>query len=392
MKPEGWPRYMIARRLKSGDTAYYWEPRSKDTAAGCPIQGEPLGKSYAEAKGRADLLNTHLDAWRGGQGAVKILDPARVGTLRWLVERYKRSPAWDKVSEPNRDHYSYILDLVLDFELKNGTPLGDALLPSISARAVDRLYQKLQTGPRGSRVRVPVMCIMRMARAWDVVRRLYPDDVPAENPWRGVELVHGNETTRPATRDEAYLLHKALVAAGQPWLAAVPLVCFEWHQRPENVLAGHLTWQDYRPPERPEWVRIVHHKTGERVWLPLTDKKGPLFPEIMAYLDGLERIAPAISVFRPRGKGDPKAIDPHHAAKLVRDARTAAKLGDHVTLAACRHGGLTELGDAELTEQGVMALSGHRTPDAARLYVKRTEAQRAAAARRRRAWIDSQAA
>jgi len=58
-------------------------------------------------------------------------------------------------------------------------------------------------------------------------------------------------------------------------------------------------------------------------------------------------------------------------------------------LAACRHGGLTELGDAELTEQGVMALSGHRTPEAARLYVKRTETQRAAAARKRRAWVDA---
>jgi len=37
---------------------------------------------------------------------------------------------------------------------------------------------------------------------------------------------------------------------------------------------------------------------------------------------------------------------------------------------------LTELGDAELTEQGVMALSGHRTPEAARLYVKDRDAAR----------------
>jgi hypothetical protein len=72
----------------------------------------------------------------------------------------------------------------------------------------------------------------------------------------------------------------------------------------------------------------------------------------------------------------------------VREAARAAKLPDHLTLAACRHGGLTELGDAELTEQGVMALSGHRTPEAARLYVKRTETHRAFAARKRRAWVD----
>jgi hypothetical protein len=45
---------------------------------------------------------------------------------------------------------------------------------------------------------------------------------------------------------------------------------------------------------------------------------------------------------------------------------------------------MTELGDAELSEQNVMALSGHKTPDAARLYLKRTEKQRAIGARRRR--------
>ncbi len=49
----------------------------------------------------------------------------------------------------------------------------------------------------------------------------------------------------------------------------------------------------------------------------------------------------------------------------------------------------TEFGDAEVTEQDVMALPGHRTPEAARIYVKRTETQRVTAARRRRAWIEN---
>ena len=63
------------------------------------------------------------------------------------------------------------------------------------------------------------------------------------------------------------------------------------------------------------------------------------------------------------------------AAARVRKARKLAGLPEYVTFDACRHGGMTELGDAELAEQGVMALSGHRTPQAARLYVKRTEHQ-----------------
>jgi hypothetical protein len=51
---------------------------------------------------------------------------------------------------------------------------------------------------------------------------------------------------------------------------------------------------------------------------------------------------------------------------------------------------MTELGDAELTEQGVMALSAHKSPDAARLYIKRNEGQRKAAARKRRAWVEQE--
>ena len=73
----------------------------------------------------------------------------------------------------------------------------------------------------------------------------------------------------------------------------------------------------------------------------------------------------------------------------VREAREHAELGAHVTLDACRHGGMTELGDAELTEQGVMSLSMHKTPQAARLYVKRTERQRVTAARKRRQWVEA---
>lgn len=50
-----------------------------------------------------------------------------------------------------------------------------------------------------------------------------------------------------------------------PW----PLVCFEWLQRPENILAGHSTWIDYRPSDRRKAVRILHHKTGVMVWMAL---------------------------------------------------------------------------------------------------------------------------
>jgi integrase len=394
MKPPGWPRYMVAKPLKAGGTAYYWRSQARDIGRGFRIPGEALGTDYATACERARLLNQHLDAWRQGRGTTKELDlQPGFGTLGWLVERYKRGRAWEKVSARSRPDYERAFNLVLGFKLATGQELRLAPLDAISARGVDKLYVALQKSERvGRRLRQANVCMVRMARAWDAVHRLYPTSVPTENPFRGVELEQNRQTTQPASRSDAYALHAALVAAGEPHLAAVPLICFEWHQRPENVLAGHLTWGDYRPSERPSAARIVHHKTGELVALPLADENGPLFPELIAYLDGLERIGVPVVLMRPAAKGAPaRQFRLREARRRVRQAAAAAGLPATLTLAACRHGGLTELGDAELTEQGVMALSGHKTPGVARLYVKRTETQRLAAARKRRAWIDSTA-
>ena len=393
MKPVNWPRYMLAKRLTGGRTAYYWSPHKRDLKAGCTLRREALGLNYANAIAKADLLNKHLDAWRQGRDAPRDLDlRPDFGSLKWVVERYKRSRAWDKVSARSRGDYERAFRLVLDYPTKTGGELGYLSANSISAKAVDKLYAGLLKGIRVERrVRQANLCIVRMARAWDVVQRLYPNIVPDQNPFRGVELDYGKGTTRPATREEAYALHSALVAAGEFHLAAVPLICFEWHQRPENVLAGHIVWTDYRPTERPDSVRILHHKTGELVLVPLSDSVGPLFPELTEYLDGLERLGVPMVLLKPKGK-KPKPARPYKlrdARARVREAATDAKLAADLTLAACRHGGLTELGNAEITEQGVMALSGHRTPDAARLYVKRTETQRVTAARKRRAWIES---
>lgn len=315
------------------------------------------------------------------------------GTLAWLVERYKRSRAWEKVSKRSRYEYERALKLVTRHKLDDGTELGAIPVHLIDAKGVDDLYVRLQRGTRVERrLRQANLCMIRMGRAWDAVHRLYTTVVPSNNPFKGVELEHGKGTERPASRAEAYALHQALIAAGEPHLAAVPLICFEWHQRPENVLAGHLTWADYRPGDRPNAVRVLHHKTGAIVLLPLSDRDGPLFPELTEYLDSLERLGVPIVLMMPKRLHGAKVATAkpfllRTARNRVRAAARAANLPDDLTLASCRHGGLTELGDAELTEQGVMALSGHRTPEAARLYVKRTETQRASAARKRRAYL-----
>lgn len=115
-------------------------------------------------------------------------------------------------------------------------------------------------------------------------------------------------------------------------------------------------------------------------WQPLSDEEGEFCALLTEYLDKLERLGIEIVLFRPivnRFKG-------------TRGPARAAGLPDWLTLDACRRAGLNEIADSDLTETQEMAMSGHTTPNAKRRYIKRSEAQRLIAARKRRTWIAEQ--
>jgi hypothetical protein len=424
---------MQGKRLRSGARAYYWSPHRRDIEAGFTLHGEALGTDRPAAEARAHELNRHLDDWRAGRGAEKGLDlQPTMGTFAWLVERYFRSRAFTKVSARAQPDYRRELALVRDHPLKDGRRFGELPLAAITARAVDKLYERLIVGRRLActacgthhapikrgrkgapdtpvtacrrcgaalapvrRVRQVNICLARAERAWDAVRTLYKAAVPAENPFGGIERYSERTREKAAcSRAEAVALADALLELGHPHLAIAPLVCFEWLQRPENVLDGHLAWTGWRPLDHPKAVHIFHHKTGERVWYPLEDDEGPLCPEIEARLAALPRLGLAVVLMPARTDdagtevGAPRPYKHRYARRLVDKARARAGLAAHVTLDACRHGGMTELGDSDLSETDEMSLSGHKTPDAKRRYVKATEAQRLRAARRRRAWVE----
>jgi hypothetical protein len=71
-------------------------------------------------------------------------------------------------------------------------------------------------------------------------------------------------------------------------------------------------------------------------------------------------------------------------AKLVRRLRDEARLPATFTLDACRHGGMTELEEAELTDGQGRALSAHKSR-AYEGYAKRTMDRALAATRKRHA-------
>jgi hypothetical protein len=223
---------MVERRISDGSVVYYWRVRKKDRVAGFPIDSEVLGTDYATAVDRASMLNAHYDSWRKGQGVVKDLDLSpRVGTVMWLFERYRRSAAFERVSERSRPEYLRALTRIEDLPTRTGATIAELPVASISARAADKIYATLQHGPRGKRVRQANLSVDIARRAWKIVRRLHPNIVPAENPFEGVLKITSSQTKAAATRAEAYALANSLKEIGEPHLVAAALICFEWLQR-----------------------------------------------------------------------------------------------------------------------------------------------------------------
>jgi hypothetical protein len=408
------PRFVETKVLASGKTAFYFHIPTHYRKLGCKISDEPLGTRYEAAcgedgkGGRAAALNAFFDEWnskRRGE-AVEEGRVARYGTIDWLFRQYKTEDAYtEKVSPRSRPDYERIMQMICDTLDKHGRRIGERMISSVSPRAASKIYKKIIVGPKGQRLRQGEKIVGLCRKVWNVMRPLYPDVFPRAkdqesiNPWMSVTLKRRTKTKKHAvTREEVYKFACCCIKEGRPEPAAVAVICFEWLQRPENVVAGLLTWPDYRSKKWPHAVRIEHHKNKTLVWHPLEEiVDGELikfYAEAEDILSHLPKIGiPMImrKVEKGEAKGTAKVWSYPGMEKLVQQLRKKIDgVSELFTLDACRHGGMTELEEAELTEGQGRALSGHKTAQAYRGYAKETMQRALAATRKRHAHLIAQ--
>jgi hypothetical protein len=398
------PRFVIAKTLKNGSIAFYWTLPSYFRKLGCTLHKEhetALGTDYETAcgeQGKAGVLNGLFDEWDrrrlGGAESPIAERLAPFGTVDWLFRTYKASNDWAaKVSARTAPDHELTMKLLCDIRTKKGDRIGDRFIRSISPVSADKLYAIVRDTPsrkgKTSRPRTAAKVVAIARHAWKVVHRLHPTlfDEKVPNPWIGVAMKRRQMATKPAaTREEVYTFAWGAMEAGHPDAAAAAIICFEWLQRPENVLAGYVRWGDYRGAQAQTAIRIEHHKTGAMVLHPLEDvvrgERVLFYAEAEEILSKVPRLGLGI-VMRQRAGGSTK-WDIMSMGRLVRNLRGALGLPDTFTLDACRHGGMTELEEAELTDGQGRALSAHRSK-AYEGYAKRTEKRALAATRKRHA-------
>lgn len=402
--PVDLPKYVTPRLLASGKTGFYWVPpqrdkvRARSAGTAFPFQTVALGADLSsdELAQAAAPINKALKEWRDERGTIGRpgeTPSASFGTVEWLIQAYLQSRDFtENVSPRTAPVYRNVFKQICDLPTKSAAAprVGELPTRSITPRAADKIYDAMR---EGGKLRRGEMAIKQMRRAWDVVGRHHPDLMPEKvpNPWRGVTLQRRAATPKQAvTRDVVYLFAEEALRQGKPEAAAAAVVCFEWLQRPENMVL-HFTWANYDPPNHRGWVNVEHHKTGVEGWHPLVDPETGerLYPEAEAILAQVPRRALLVCV---SADGKPYAA-PAFAKLIARVRAKAIKEGGEemealtgFTLDACRHGGMTELEEAGLTEGEGMALSAHKQAKVYHNYAKRTQARALGASRKRRAF------
>jgi integrase len=382
------PRHVITKKLVDGRVAFYYNVPSKYRALKCPIGNEPLGRDFAEMQKRANALNGLFDEWDQQRKGlpVTIASAPKYGTVDWLFREYKFSRAFtEKVAQRSRRDYEWAMREIGGIKTKRGDRVGDRLVKTITPRGADKLYDKFIAGQKGERLRTGEKMTILCRKAWRVVHRLFPEEFPKDvpNPWLGVTMkTRVKKIKNAVTREDVYAFAHGCIDHGEVEAAAVAVICFEWLQRPENVIAGHVKWTGYRNGK--PTIRVEHHKTGAIVDHPL-EADGEKFyadaEEVLAKLP--RRGVPMILREVEEGKSKPYAFTTMQ--HIVQRMRKRLGLPETFTFDACRHGGMTELEEAELTEGQGRALSAHRTQQSYAGYAKRTESRMLSATRKRHA-------
>jgi hypothetical protein len=160
--------------------------------------------------------------------------------------------------------------------------------------------------------------------------------------------------------------------------------------RKKNIFVTFVA-EHYLPKEQPNSVRIVHGKNEEQNWIPLFDKDGPLYPELMNELDAIKRTRIAgVMIRRDKPPHDPWPTFPDnlpdfsHVEHTVKDIIRAAGLRPELSFTSFRHGGTTEAADGDATDAEMRALTRHRSAKVLPRYAKRNQKQVGSVARKKR--------
>lgn len=334
-------RYFTTRPGKKGSgPRYFWQPSSDLIAAGFRI--ERLPDDLAQARTRAEQLNSDLDAWRAGLSGAQPVN-AQIGSVEALIGSYKSSRRWRELSPKTQGGYDYALRIIRKWA-------ADAPVTAITPRLVQMFYEKMRdTHPARAAAVIRVLrLLMSHAVREDMIERN-----PAEKP--GIR----HRARKGTIWQPEHVRHIVRTADDMGYFSIGTAVMInEWMgQRLGDVLSLQLG------AYKNGCIHKRQSKTGAEVILPVD-----MVPQLKARIDaqierGRAAAAPSLFLLPAEGGQAYTATWFSHLFARIRDAAAAggpppAGTGQLI-FKDLRHTAVTRLAEAGAPTPMIASITGH---------------------------------
>ena len=351
------PANVSSRKLANGHLGWYWRPGPKDMKKKCPIIPRALGADAAIAFNEANELNDELKRWRAGLEFI-ALPP---GTIGWLLDGFLKNPEIALGSASNQANYQRLTRYICNLKMKGGGTFGDRKLQGMKVAVASGMHSKLV---ELHSVDVANRALKMIKYAWDLQYPLHESIIPPLNIFgkikRGRAMRHVSKETQPATHDELQSFISGLIAQGEVGLAFGARCIWDMHIRPEEMF-GTAHFDHWRPAEKPGHMFVNVEKTDTASWLIIDYEGQCMLPELQSLYNMLP-YSGGLLCQRERRAGKRifagEWMPIQHHSKLTKKYREMFGLGEHFTMAAIRHGGLTSLGSS--SDHEIQSRSRHK--------------------------------
>jgi integrase len=329
-------RYLIERRRKTGVTRYWW-PTPKLVAAG--FHPRRLKDDLAEAVRQAEAFNAELDAWYRGEQ--RQTEPSYISDgLRALDDLFQHDDWFRDMSPRTQRDYLYNIKPALKWA-------EDVPVRQITMKAV-RTWYRAQRNAGGNATSPNRIAALRLLLGFGKTEGWLP-----ENPAAGLRVKTPPSRSRIWTIAERDAFCAAAREAGRPSMALAVMLGWCLGQRPADLRT--MAWTAYDG----QTIRIRQAKTNQAVGIPV-------LPELRALLTTTERRSTQMFVSENTGRPCQESDFQHTFAEI----RDGAGLPADLQYRDLRRTLATALGAADCSEDQIRSITGHRTREVLKVYVR----------------------
>tara|TARA_B100000519_G_C14254410_1_gene444274 strand:- start:258 stop:1427 length:1170 start_codon:yes stop_codon:yes gene_type:complete len=346
------PRYLVLKTLSDQKTAYYYEP-PKDAIAANIVERQALGVDWERATARAIELNERIDEWRKHEkGNPHLREQVPEFSVKKLCSDYLESNNFQRLKNNTKRDYRKKIKEIEELPIgKNSLPLGQVDIRQIMPSNADKIYSLLKIGKKGQLRVTHANGIMRILRLmFNLAKKWY--DLP-QNPFENPALQRQKRRTVSWEDDQLEKFCETALSMNLPSIYRAAMIARETGLRVTDVRT--LKWSNIQD----DFIEVLMSKTDKTVWVPIS----PKLKEVL----GVHRGNSDDYVLKTDGKNLPYTET--RISQIFAKVRREAGLPADLQMRDFRGTMLNELADAGVTEDELMAISGHMHRETLKHYV-----------------------